>query len=84
MPLLHAVQATHRSRVHFVGIALAVKTLRPDVEIIGVESESCPSFSAALEAGEPVTVEVSSTLADGLAVPKVGPLAFQVSRSTAG
>lgn len=62
------------------GIALAVKTLRPDVEIIAVESETCPSFTAALEAGEPVTVEVSSTLADGLAVPKVGPLAFKVSR----
>ena len=60
------------------GISLAVKTLRPDVEIIGVESETCPSFTAALEAGEPVTVEVSSTLADGLAVPKVGPLAFKV------
>lgn len=62
------------------GISLAVKTLRPDVEIIGVESETCPSFTAALEAGEPVTVEVSSTLADGLAVPKVGPLAFKVAK----
>eukprot|EP00730_Choanoeca_flexa_P005889 TRINITY_DN12044_c0_g1_i3.p2 TRINITY_DN12044_c0_g1~~TRINITY_DN12044_c0_g1_i3.p2 ORF type:complete len:422 (+),score=74.03 TRINITY_DN12044_c0_g1_i3:3984-5249(+) len=62
------------------GIALAVKTLRPEVEVIGVEAESCPSFTKALEAGQPVTVQVSSTLADGLAVPQVGSRAFKVAK----
>ncbi|EDQ90436.1 uncharacterized protein MONBRDRAFT_16023, partial [Monosiga brevicollis MX1] len=62
------------------GVALAIKTLRPEIEVIGVEGETCPSFSAALKAGEPVTVEVQSTLADGLAVPRVGPTAFAVAR----
>lgn len=43
-----------------------------------MESVSCPSYTEAVKAGEPITVEVSSTLADGLAVPKVGELAFKV------
>lgn len=58
------------------GIATAVKSLRPDVEIIGVESERCASFSAALEAGKPVAVANGPTIADGLAVPTVGVNAF--------
>lgn len=40
--------------------------------VIGVESERCASFHAALEAGQPVYTPAKSTLADGLAVPKVG------------
>ncbi|XP_075218615.1 serine racemase isoform X2 [Lycorma delicatula] len=58
------------------GVALAVKTLYPKVKIIGVESERCPSFSKAMKAGKPVHVPISSTLADGLAVPMVGYNAF--------
>uniref|UniRef100_A0A7I5E865 L-serine deaminase n=1 Tax=Haemonchus contortus TaxID=6289 RepID=A0A7I5E865_HAECO len=54
------------------GIAVAVKKLKPQVEIIGVESDTCPSFQAALKAGKPVKVNIRSTLADGLAVPCVG------------
>jgi threonine dehydratase len=52
------------------GLSLAVKTLRPDVKVIGVETENAASFSAALTAGHPVKADISSTLADGLAVPK--------------
>lgn len=42
----------------------------------GVESEKCPSFSKALEKGEPVQTFIHPTLADGLAVPMVGYNAF--------
>lgn len=42
----------------------------------GVEAERCASFSAALKAGHPVYVKAESTLADGLAVPKVGVNAY--------
>lgn len=38
----------------------------------GVESEKCPSFSKAMECGQPVSVPIEPTLADGLAVPMVG------------
>jgi threonine dehydratase len=49
-------------------------------QIIGVESDTCPSFVAATHAGYPVAVDVRSTLADGLAVPRVGHNAFAVAR----
>jgi len=62
------------------GVALALKTLKPGVKIIGVEPERAASFTAALQAGQPVKVEVKPTLADGLSVPKVGVNAFQIAR----
>jgi len=62
------------------GIALAIKSVRPDVLVIGVEPERCASYTYALEKGQPEAVAVSPTLADGLAVPSVGPHAFEVAR----
>jgi threonine dehydratase len=53
------------------GIALAVKTLRPEIQIIGIESETCPSFQKALNKSNDALYPESS-LADGLAVPTVG------------
>lgn len=38
----------------------------------GVESEKCPSFSKAMDSGRPILTALRPTLADGLAVPKVG------------
>ncbi|RQM24063.1 hypothetical protein B5M09_011287 [Aphanomyces astaci] len=61
------------------GIALAVKTLNPAIQVIGVEPENCASFTAALAAGYPVDTTNKPTLADGLAVPKVGANAFEVA-----
>ncbi|XP_047102892.1 L-threonine ammonia-lyase [Schistocerca piceifrons] len=58
------------------GVALAVKSMFPDIKIIGVESEKCASFSSALKSKKPVYTPIQSTLADGLAVPKVGYNAF--------
>lgn len=61
------------------GVALAAKTLRPDILVVGVEPERAAGFSAALAAGKPVDVEVRSTLADGLAVGRVGERAWAVA-----
>ena len=47
------------------GVALAVKTMKPDVMIIGVEPEACPSFSTALKAGKAVLTPTDASLADG-------------------
>jgi threonine dehydratase len=58
------------------GVSLAMRRLKPKVTIIGVEPERCASFAAGLQAGVPVQVEARPTVADGLAVPKVGALAF--------
>ena len=62
------------------GMALAIKKLKPEVRVIGVEPERAASFAAALKAGEPVLIQMQPTLADGLAVPKVGANAFEIAR----
>jgi len=62
------------------GLGLAVKTMRPNTEIIGVEPERAASYSAALMQGEPVLTAIGPTLGDGLAVPTVGARAFEIAR----
>jgi threonine dehydratase len=62
------------------GISCAIKTLKPDTKVIGVEPAFCASYTAALKAGKPVPAQFTPTLADGLAVPVVGSHAFEVAR----
>ncbi|ACL66927.1 threonine dehydratase [Anaeromyxobacter dehalogenans 2CP-1] len=59
------------------GVAVAAKALRPEVRIVGVETEVLPSMLAAIEAGRPVTLEPASTVADGIAVKRAGDLTFE-------
>ena len=63
------------------GISTAVKALRPGVKVIGVESDSAACLTAALAAGHPVDVTLKPSLADGLAVPRVGNHAFAALRN---
>jgi len=63
------------------GIAVAAKALRPKIQIIGVESVATASFTAALRAKHPVTIPRRATLADGLAVLRVGDNAFRLARA---
>jgi len=56
------------------GIAVAVKSLKPDTRIIGVEPEGAPAVTRSLAAGRPVTIEKITTVADGLAAPFGGAL----------
>lgn len=63
------------------GIAVALKALRPEVRIIGVESTATASFAAAMERGEPVATPLQASLADGLAVATVGSNAFALART---
>ncbi len=60
------------------GIAVAIKARRPEVQILAVESDHARSLSASLAAGRPVAVSAQPTLADGLAVDRVGDLAFSL------
>eukprot|EP01064_Diplonema_japonicum_P036011 TRINITY_DN797_c0_g2_i2.p1 TRINITY_DN797_c0_g2~~TRINITY_DN797_c0_g2_i2.p1 ORF type:complete len:449 (+),score=112.76 TRINITY_DN797_c0_g2_i2:30-1349(+) len=62
------------------GISMAVKKLRPNITVIGVEPKNCDSYTQALIAGEPVSATTRPTLADGLNVPTVGGNAFAISR----
>lgn len=62
------------------GVALAVKSVRPRVKVIGVESVATGNFTAALRAGRPIVVSRHATLADGLATLTVGANAFEIAR----
>lgn len=62
------------------GIATAIRHLKPNVMIIGAEPERCACFTAAIKGGGPVQVDAKATVADGLAVPKVGKNAFETAR----
>ncbi|MFM8953171.1 MAG: threonine ammonia-lyase [Planctomycetaceae bacterium] len=61
------------------GVGVVAKALRPDTRIIAVEPTAAPSFGASLTAGQPVQVPVRPTLADGLAVGRVGDLSFALA-----
>ncbi|HEY2615004.1 MAG TPA: threonine ammonia-lyase [Chthoniobacterales bacterium] len=62
------------------GVALAVKSLRPQTKIIAVEADHVASFSAAMRAGKPTRIAMEPTLADGLAIPQVGANAFGIAQ----
>jgi threonine dehydratase len=61
------------------GIATAVKALRPQARVVGVEPETSRAMQAALEAGERVEVAPLS-LADGLNAPHAGRNALEIVR----
>lgn len=62
------------------GLAVALHALAPEVAVIGVESESAPTLSAALAAGRSVPVSVHPSLADGLSVAQAGERALALCR----
>lgn len=62
------------------GVGLAVKALRPQTQLIGVQAQEVPGMRAALAAGERVTVPSAATIADGIAVRTVGEHTFALAR----
>ncbi len=57
-------------------IAGIASWFRGDVRVIGVEPERCPTLHAAIDAGEPVDVEVGGIAADSLGPRRIGEIAF--------
>lgn len=62
------------------GIAVAVKSARPGVRVVGVEAARAACFAASLEQGRIVTLSAASTIADGIAVKRPGDLTFAAVR----
>lgn len=62
------------------GVSLAIKSLRPEVQVIGVEAAVMPSLTEALASGHVVKVPARPTLADGLATTRLGDTAFDILR----
>lgn len=60
------------------GVAYAVKTLRPDVKVYGVQSTGAPSMAASLKEGKLCHLNDVSTIADGIAVKEPGVNTFDM------
>lgn len=58
------------------GVAAAVKRLKPHVRVVGVEPVGAAKMKASLEAGHPVTLGRTSSIADGLLPVRPGDLTF--------
>ncbi len=60
------------------GIAVYLKQIKPEIKIIGVESEESACLQAALAAGEPVSLQQVGIFADGVAVKTIGSETFRL------
>jgi len=60
------------------GIAIAVKSALPHVEVVGVQAGACASFAESLRRGEPVGVASALTIADGIAVKRPGVITLKL------
>ncbi|WP_313896524.1 threonine ammonia-lyase [Streptomyces sp. GC420] len=60
------------------GVAVAVKAVRPDIRVIGVQAEGAAAYPPSLAAGRPVSVEAPSTMADGIKVGRPGEVPFKI------
>jgi threonine dehydratase len=58
------------------GVAAAVKASRPDVRVVGVEPAGAPKMTRSLEAGQPVTIDLIGSIADGLLAVRPGDVTF--------
>ncbi|MEU7034107.1 threonine ammonia-lyase [Streptomyces sp. NPDC046237] len=62
------------------GVGLAVKSVRPDVKVIGVQAEGAAAYPPSLAAGHPVAIESPVTMADGIKVGRPGDVPFAIVR----
>jgi threonine dehydratase len=62
------------------GVAAAIKLSRPEVKVIGVEPSGSAAMKASLQAGHPVTLDRTQSVADGLLPVRVGDLTFAHAR----
>ena len=60
------------------GIAAAAAALKPEVQVIGVEPAGAPKLARALEAGRPVKLDHTDSLADGLLPLSIGTIPFGI------
>lgn len=63
------------------GMANAIRQLRPDIEIIGVEPCGADSMHRSIAAGEPRSIDAVRTMADSLGAPFALPYSFELCRN---
>ena len=60
------------------GVALAIKSVRPEVRVIGAQAEQGAAYPASLKAGAPIALTTMNTMADGIAVGRPGAVPFAI------
>lgn len=60
------------------GVALAAKTINPNIKVIGVQTKNAPSMYESLRCGHVEVMPVNKTIADGIAVGEPGDLTFSI------
>jgi threonine dehydratase len=56
------------------GLAIALKSRRPKIRVVGVQAAACAAIAESLAAGQPVALSTAVTIADGIAVKRPGRL----------
>ena len=62
------------------GMGAALKGIKPDAQVIGVEPVGADSMTRSLAAGHPVALDRIATIADSLSAPRAMPYSFEVAR----
>ena len=62
------------------GVAVAVKSALPGVEVVGVQVETCAAFRDSLRGGEVIEAPRPLTIADGIAVKRPGTVTLPLVR----
>ncbi len=78
---IHAVFVPVGGGGLIAGISVYIKYLRPEIKVIGVESEDSACLKAALEANERVVLSQVGIFADGVAVAQIGKNTFDICRN---
>ena len=60
------------------GVLCAIKTRKPNVKVVGVQSSAFPAMKKSLEAGTLQSVEGQRTIADGISVKRPGEFTFKI------
>jgi threonine dehydratase len=60
------------------GVAIAIKSARPEVQVVGVQVETVAPFPESLRVGKPVEAPQALTIADGIAVKRPGELTLDL------
>jgi threonine ammonia-lyase medium form len=63
------------------GVALAIKSLRPEVRVIGAEPEGAADAAGSFRSGKIVELDSIETIADGLRARRIGDLPFEAIRA---
>jgi len=62
------------------GTSMAVKSINPDIRVIGVESSGAPAMQRSVAAGHPITLDEVDCIIDGLRVRRIGTNTCSVCR----